>query len=291
MLRGAGCVLAHKQNVEIGAVPDLAAAEFSERDYGEVGNAAAKLIDKNEARLGEIGLLREDRRQIGDAENVAQKNSQALGVAINADPIERCRRYSKRPEPLQVTGDGELTVEHVAARDFFEQLRPTDEQIAGIPTGVECFDQQLEQPRMRDKQFEEHAAQSVGIDESDELIQSRVGISGVPQFFEQERLQTFEHLTCAWRDVKATAATTDLSERFLRARRITRRRQRFFFARVSGSLRFRNDAVKDRAHLAHLRMQLIDKFARRLQLQAARQAFNRDRIVRYGVRLLLGLDL
>ena len=72
--------------------------------------------------------------------------------------------------------DGNLAVEHAAARDLFEQLRPTNEQISGVTARIESFHEQLEKLWIHHEQLEEHAAQAVRFHEADELIERHVRI-------------------------------------------------------------------------------------------------------------------
>src|SRR6476646_3166015 len=123
-------------------------------------------MDDQQARFGECGMFRENRRQIGEAKNVAEKNAELLALTIGTQAIERFGTDVERFKLLQVLGKIALAIEHAWSRHFFEQLRPANEQIARVPAGVECFHEQLEQLRVHDEQLEEHAAESVRFDET-----------------------------------------------------------------------------------------------------------------------------
>ena len=132
-------------------------------------------------------MFRENRRETGEAKNVAEKNAELLALTIGAQAIERFGADLQRFQLLQMLGEIELAIEHARSRNFFEQLRPANEQIARVPAGVERFHEQLEQLRVHDKQLEEHAAQPVRFDETDELIERHVRIGGALQPAVQQR--------------------------------------------------------------------------------------------------------
>ena len=93
------------------------------------------------------------------------------------------------------------------ARDFFEQLRTANQQVAGEPAGIESFDHQLKQFRVRNEQFEEQTAQPVSFHEANELIESRVRVRCLPQPIQQSRLQLPGYLSSPRRDVETPRAT------------------------------------------------------------------------------------
>src|SRR6266446_7128205 len=87
--------------------------------------------------------------------------------------------------------------------DFFEQLRPPNEQIAGDLAGVEGFDQQLEKFRICDQQLEQQTAQPMSLNEPDELIKGCIRIGGFSQRAKQKRPKLPENLPTARRYVRA----------------------------------------------------------------------------------------
>ena len=74
--------------------------------------------------------------------------------------------------------DRHFAIEHPRARNFFQQLRPSNQQVAGIAARVERFDEELEKLWIHHEQLEEHTAQPVGFDKPDELVQRPVRIGG-----------------------------------------------------------------------------------------------------------------
>src|SRR3954468_2161554 len=99
-----GCphILAHKNDVEIGAVSDFAAAKFSERDNREIAFASAQPIDENQAGFRQGRVLGKNRGQIGKPEDVPKKNSEQLRLPIDAKQIERFGPDIQRFEALEM---------------------------------------------------------------------------------------------------------------------------------------------------------------------------------------------
>ena len=151
-------------------------------------------------------------------------------------------------------GDGDLAIEHSGAGNFFQQLRPADEQISRIPARIECFHEQLEQLRVHHQQLEEHAAQAVGFDEADELVQGRVRISRLREPAKQEGAQVPQDLARSRRDMKTARALGEIRERFRRGFFIMKNLQAFSRP-PRGTARRRNDATKNRADFRHLFLQ------------------------------------
>ena len=110
--------------------------------------------------------------------------------------------------------DRNLPIEHARPSNFFQQLRPANQQISGITARIEGFDEELEQFRIHHEQLEEHAAQPVGFDEPDELVQRHVRIGGSRQPSKQERPQIAKHLARARRDMQTARAFGQVRQRF-----------------------------------------------------------------------------
>ena len=87
VLRGAR-ILAQEHDIEISAVSDLTAAEFSERDEGERFAGIQQSVNEDETGFRQIVLLGEQRRQRREIQNIAQQNSQQLALPINPHRIE-----------------------------------------------------------------------------------------------------------------------------------------------------------------------------------------------------------
>src|SRR5437762_5069419 len=98
-----------------------------------------------------------------------------------------------------------VSIEHPPSGNVFEQLRPANQQVSGMTARIEGFHEELEKFWMHHEQFEKHAAQPVGFDESNELVQSHVRVGGALEPPEQKRTQIAQHLARAGRDVQAAS--------------------------------------------------------------------------------------
>src|SRR6266480_5989956 len=98
---------------------------------------------------------------------------------------------------FQMLLNRDRTIERFIARYFLEKLRPPNQQIASELAGIESLDEQLQQPGMRNEQFEKQTAQTVGFDEANKLIERAIGISSLRQAVEQERTKITKKLTRA----------------------------------------------------------------------------------------------
>src|SRR6202140_1055956 len=113
-------------------------------------------------------------------------------------------------------------VEHSAARDFFEQLRPPNEQVSRITTRIEDLDEQLEQLRIHHEQFEEPAAQAVRFDEADKLIERHTRSGGAREPPKQKWPQTAQDLTRARGDMKSARPLGQVGQRLCRRFSVTK---------------------------------------------------------------------
>src|SRR5438270_675039 len=84
---GGANVVAHKQDVQVRAVADLASSKFSERYDGQL-LTCEKLRDKNQARFRDIGKLGKSRRWLDKSQHVAQDDAQELPLPVGAYRVE-----------------------------------------------------------------------------------------------------------------------------------------------------------------------------------------------------------
>ena len=147
--------------------------------------------------------------------------------------------------------DRNTPIEHTAACNVFQQLRPANQQVSGITAGIEGFDEELEKFWIYHEQLEKHAAQSVGFDEPDELVQHHVSIGGSRQPSKQERTQTAEHLACAGCDVQTASPFRQVRKRFGRRFLIPENVQTLD-GRFRSQGRRRDDSTKNGADPLHM---------------------------------------
>ena len=86
ILRGAN-VFAHKQNVQVRAVADLASPKLSERDDGQL-LACEQFRDKNQTRFCDIGKLDKGSCWLDESEYIAKDDAQELSLTVGAYRIE-----------------------------------------------------------------------------------------------------------------------------------------------------------------------------------------------------------
>ena len=161
-----------------------------------------------------------------------------------------------------------LPIEHSRPRDFFEQLRPPNEQVARMPAAVERFHEQFEQFRVHHQQLEKHAPQTIGFDEPDELVQRGVGIRRAFEPAKKKRAQVAQHLARSRRDMKSTRRFRQVRQRFGGCLSIAKNSQ--VFSRSFGrTRRFGDYAAEDRPHLPHVFAQGGVEFFGRRKTEAA----------------------
>ena len=117
--------------------------------------------------------------------DIAQHHAQDLPLPVRADGIGVERARAQGTEAPQVLGHWSGLGESWIARDFFEQLRAANQQVAGEPAGIESLDYQLKQFRVRNEQLEKQTAQAVALHESNKLVQSRIGVGSFGDRIEQ----------------------------------------------------------------------------------------------------------
>src|SRR5205823_5606482 len=69
---GRADIVTDKKHIQIGAIPDVAAAKFSERDNRYVTLVSADAVDENQARFRKSRLFGEECRKLCKAEHVSQ---------------------------------------------------------------------------------------------------------------------------------------------------------------------------------------------------------------------------
>ena len=167
-------------------------------------------------------------------------------------------------------------------------MRPTNQEVAGKPAGVERLDKQPKQFRVRDEQLEKQTAQAVSFHEPKELVQSRVRITSFCQPIEQSRAQFPEYLASSGSHVETRRASFKISQRFLRSLRVVEK----FQANFRGlQRRSRNDPSKNRPDRAHPVLQCRCEIVRAREAQASGKMVQCFRLVRQRVGLLFGFDL
>src|SRR4029453_11498967 len=125
-----------------------------------------------------------------------------------------------------------------------------DQQITGKPAGIEGFDEQFEQLRIRNQQLEEQTAQAVGFHEANELIESCIRIRSPGEPLEQDRTQLAKYLTRARRDVEAALTARQIREGFGGVFLIIENFETDFGAETVRG-RFGNNPLKNRADRPH----------------------------------------
>ena len=138
-----------------------------------------QLVDGNQACFRQIGLFARELTRVAQGSRTSRRRMRSqLRLSISRAPDrDSARRCAAAAEPSQVFARlPEFSIELAAACHLFEQLRTANEQIPGVTAGVERLDQQLEQTRIHRQHLEKQTAQSVGFNETDELIKRCIRI-------------------------------------------------------------------------------------------------------------------
>ena len=111
--------------------------------------------------------------------------------------------------------DRARTVEHPATGYFLDELGPANEKVPGRFARVESAHEEIEQARVGHEQLEEQTAQTVSLDETDELIERPIRISRQRHALEDERAKLAKDLPGPPRARKPGRAPADVPEHFL----------------------------------------------------------------------------
>ena len=174
-------VVADEDDIEVGAVAQLAAAEFSRarRSSDRSSRLATRRVHEDQARFGERGLLTQQRRQIdqrrgcrgGKCGAIAAADRHATGSSLPAvAPVARSAARCRSTLTLRSSMPGRVTSSSNCGRRISRSV--------ACRLASNVFTEQLEQPRIRDQQLEQQAAHAVRLHEAKELRQRRIGIDG-----------------------------------------------------------------------------------------------------------------
>src|SRR5207249_8591183 len=154
--------------------------------------------------------------------------------------------------------------------------------------GIERFDKQLKQFRVRNEQLEKQTAQAIGFHKTNELIESCIRIRSFCQPIKQNGLQFAKYLTRPRRDVETRRTSFKICERLGCAFCIIENLQIDF---GGFHWRFGDDPLKNRTDPSHPLLQRRCEIFRGRKAKAACETEQSFRIFRNSVRLLFGLDL